>query len=383
MGDVLLVSLCQRMKAELNDSDILARVGGDEFVAVLAGRDNPPGFEIIIEKLLQAASTPVSAAEMALRVSASIGVTIFPQDNGEADQLVRHADQAMYIAKQGGKNRYHIFDIEQDKAVQTRREGLENIQKALEQNELVLYYQPKVNMKLGLVTGVEALIRWQHPEKGLLLPDSFLPVIEAHSLSIEIGNWVIESALAQILQWKKAGHEFNVSVNIAPLQLQQKDFVENLEKLLAKYDKSIHPSLELEILETSAFYDVTQVSDHMHSCRDLGLRFALDDFGTGYSSLTYLKRLPAQILKIDRSFVGGMISDPDDLAIVTGIIGLARAFNRKVVAEGVETIAHGSQLLKLGCDIAQGFGIARPMPASEITSWIKQWRPDAEWLSYN
>jgi len=379
VGDELLIAIAQRMKAALRDGDTLARIGGDEFVAVLVDLENPQDCESVLQRLLLAAATPLTVGDILLQVSASIGVTRYPQDASDADQLMRHADQAMYVAKLAGKNRYHHFDIEQDVAVKTRREDLEHIQQALERREFVLYYQPKVNMKSGEVIGAEALIRWRHPEQGLLPPASFLPVIENHPVSVELGEWVIDTALAQMEAWAAVGLRFPVSVNIGVRQLQQGDFVERLGELLQAHPTVPPLSLELEVLETSAMEDISHVSSVMQACRALGVGFALDDFGTGYSSLTYLKHLPAELLKIDQSFVRDMLDDPDDLAIVESVIGLADAFRRSVIAEGVETAPHGELLLTLGCEQAQGYGIARPMPAGELPAWVAQWRPDPSW----
>ncbi len=378
-GDRLLVSLAHRMKDALREGDTLARIGGDEFVAVLVDLTQVQDCEPVLARLLQATSSQVIIGDAVLQVSASIGVTFYPQDGSDADLLIRHADQAMYAAKLAGKNRYHIFDVDQDVAIKTQRESLDHIRTALEQREFVLYYQPKVNMKTGALIGAEALIRWQHPERGLLPPVIFLPVIENHQLSIEIGDWVINTALAQISQWQALGLNIPVSVNIGALQLQQDNFVTRLAEHLAAHQDVDPGNLELEILETSALEDITKVSELMHACRALGVRFALDDFGTGYSSLTYLKHLPAHILKIDQSFVRDMTEDPDDHAIVEAVVGLAKAFQREVIAEGVETIAHGTLLLTLGCVLAQGYGIARPMPAKEIPEWAANWKPDISW----
>jgi len=379
VGDQLLVTLSQRMKASLRESDTLARIGGDEFVALLVDIGERRDCELLLSRLLQAAATPVRVDGALLQLSASIGVTLYPQDNADADQLVRHADQAMYLAKQAGKNRFHLFDVAQDAAIQSQRESLEHIRVALDRQEFVLYYQPKVNMRTGAIIGAEALIRWQHPERGLLAPAAFLPVIEGQPISIEIGEWVIQTALAQMALWRGAGLDIGVSVNIGALQLQQTGFVARLGTLLAAHPTVPAQSLELEILETSALEDMAQISEVMHACQAIGVRFALDDFGTGYSSLTYLKRLPAELLKIDQSFVRDMLTDVDDLAIVKGVIGLASAFRRSVIAEGVETVAHGQTLLALGCDLAQGYGIARPMPAADLPGWARQWRPDVSW----
>ena len=379
VGDELLVVISQRMKEALREGDTLARIGGDEFIAVLADISGDASYESVLNRLLQATAVPVIIEGIKLQTSASIGVTIYPQDNTSADLLIRHADQAMYIAKQSGRGHYHLFDINQDAAVKIQREGIKDIQQALERQQFVLYYQPKVNMNTGEVIGAEALIRWLHPERGIVSPGDFLPIIENHPMSIEIGEWVIDTALTQISEWKSAGLDIPVSVNVSAHQLQQRNFVAKLTRTLAQHPEISPQRLELEILETSALEDISEVSEIMHACQEIGVNFSLDDFGTGYSSLTYLRRLPAELLKIDQSFVRDMLEDPDDRAIVQGVISLSTAFNRQVIAEGVETIAHGTQLLAMGCELAQGYGIARPMPAAEIAKWIEQWKPDPAW----
>jgi len=383
MGDELLIVLSVRMKEALREGDTLARFGGDEFVAVLADLDKVEDCEPILERLLQAASETVTIGDVVLNISASIGVTLYPQDNVDTDLLIRHADQAMYVAKESGKNRYHLFDTAQDDAVKVQRESLEAIRSALDNNQFVLHYQPKVNMRTGTVIGVEALIRWQHPERGLLNPIEFLPVIENNPMNIEMGEWVIDSALTQISRWQamSANLPLSISVNIAAVQLQQSDFTQRLKTLLAAHSDVEPRHLELEVLETSALDDVHHVSTTMNSCMALGVKFALDDFGTGYSSLTYLRRLPANIIKIDQTFVRDMLIDIDDFSIVEGVIALAKSFKRDVIAEGVETIEHGTALLQIGCELAQGYGIARPMPASDIPEWINDWKPDVSWQS--
>ena len=375
-GDKLLITIARRMKAALRESDTLARIGGDEFVVVLTQLKNVNDCEPMLRRLLDAAAEPIQLEEVVLEVSASIGVTIYPQDGVDAEQLLRHADQAMYLAKQAGKNCYHLFDVAQDVAVKNKRENLEHIRTALRNNEFVLFYQPKVNMRTGAVVGAEALIRWQHPQRGLLAPATFLPVIENHLLSVELGEWVIATALSQMTEWQSHGLDIPISVNIGALQLQQSNFADRLEELLYLEPEANPKNLELEILETSALEDINQVSAAIHACQALGVSFALDDFGTGYSSLAYLKRLPAELLKIDQSFVRDMLEDSDDLAIIQGIIGLATAFQRLVIAEGVETIEHGQKLLSIGCELAQGYGIARPMPPNLFPEWVKTWSAD-------
>ena len=380
IGDQLLIALASRMKMTLREGDTLARLGGDEFVAVLLDLPDVAACVPMLSRLLVAAAAPTPVGDLALKVSASLGVTFYPQsDEVDADQLLRQADQAMDQAKQTGKNRYHIFDAEQDRSVRGHHETLVHIRRALVAGEFVLYYQPKVNMRTGQVIGAEALIRWQHPERGLLPPAVFLPVIEDHPLAVDVGEWVIDTALTQIERWQNEGLHLPVSVNVGARQLQQIDFTLRLRALLANHPGVVPGDLEMEVLETSALEDLDRVAQVIESCRELGIRFALDDFGTGYSSLTYLKRLAATQLKIDQSFVRNMLDDPDDLSILGGVLSLANAFRRQVIAEGVETVEHGTMLLQLGCELAQGYGIARPMPADELPAWRAAWRPEAAW----
>ena len=379
-GDQLLIALASRMKQSLREGDTLARLGGDEFVAVLLDLDDVSASVPMLMRLLAAAAQPVIIGNLALQVSASLGVTFYPQpDEVDADQLLRQADQAMYQAKVAGKNRYHIFDAAQDRSVRGHHESIQRIRSGLAAREFVLYYQPKVNMRTGAIIGAEALIRWQHPEKGLLPPATFLPMIENHSLSLDIGEWVIEEVLTQMERWRSTGLDIPVSANVNAHQLQQPDFARHLREILARHSGVRAGDLELEVLETSALEDLIGVSQVIKDCRNFGVRFALDDFGTGYSSLTYLKRLPVSQLKIDQSFVRDMLDDPDDLAILEGVISLAAAFRREVIAEGVETIEHGEMLLQLGCEQAQGYGIARPMPAADFPAWVDAWQPVPAW----
>ncbi|MBP9906305.1 MAG: EAL domain-containing protein [Rhodoferax sp.] len=381
-GDQVLITLAHRMKEALRDGDTMSRIGGDEFVAVLIDLQDLTASMPLLQRLLSAAAQPVQVGTLLLQVSASLGVTLYPQAHDiDADQLLRQADQAMYQAKLAGKNRYHIFDEAQDSSLRSHHESLERIRLALKNREFVLHHQPKVNMHTGQVVGTEALIRWQHPEKGLLAPSTFLPVIEDHPLAVDVGEWVIEEALHQMEVWHAAGLHLPVSVNVGAHQLQQVDFVERLQTILERHPQVNPTNLELEVLETSALADMAQVSQVIEDCARMGVSFALDDFGTGYSSLTYLKRLRVALLKIDQSFVRDMLDDPDDLAILEGVVGLAAAFKRQVIAEGVETIAHGTALLQLGCELAQGYGIARPMQPELIPAWVTSWQPDAAWLN--
>ena len=373
LGDELLRTLAQRMKAVLRQGDTLARIGGDEFVAVLTDLGQAQDCMPLLQRLLQAAAAPTLIGDSVLQVSASIGVTCYPQDASDAEQLLRHADQAMYQAKQAGRNRYQLFDLHHHVALRSQNANIAEIRQGLRQGEFELHYQPKVNMRTGAVIGAEALVRWRHPERGLLPPASFLPILENHPSSEALCQWVLDTALDQVDAWQGAGHEIPVSVNITAFQLQQDGFVSRLAQQLAAHPNARPNRLEIEVLETSALENMAQVAAMMRACHALGVRFALDDFGTGYSSLTYLRHLPADLLKIDRSFVAGMLDDANDRAIVESVIGLAHAFHREVIAEGVETPAHGALLLELGCEMAQGYGIARPMPGADLPAWITEW----------
>lgn len=380
IGDRVLTALGKRFKQILREGDTIARLGGDEFVAVLIDIEQEEDSMSLLKRLQQTTTQPIEVDDLTLQVSSSLGVTFYPQVNDiEADQLIRQADQAMYQAKLAGKNRIHFFDARLEENIRGQRQGIEQIREAIAEGQLRLHYQPKVNMKTGKLLSVEALVRWQHPEQGLLMPADFLPNIEGHPLSIELGQWVRENAIAQLSEWKSLGLNISMSINISGLELQQNDFVSRLEALIARYPQVSAADLELEILETSALEDIEQVSAVMSACQAIGVKFALDDFGTGYSSLKYLKHLPAAVLKIDRTFVRDMLEDPDDLAILEGIMGMSNAFRRTVVAEGVEDLEHGNLLLQLGCELAQGYAIARPMPAAQLITWQHNWQPPQTW----
>ncbi len=380
VGDQVLVALARGMKQTLREGDTLARIGGDEFVAVLIDLENVSASMPMLTRLLKVAAGPVLLGDLVLQVSASVGVTFYPQAlEIDADQLVRQADHAMYQAKTAGKNRYHVFDAEHDSSLRVRQESLARIGLALERREFVLHYQPKVNLRSGKVIGAEALIRWRHPERGLLAPATFLPVIEDHSLAVSVGEWVIETALTQVELWRRAGLDLSVSVNVGGRQLRQVDFVQRLRAQLAAHPKLGPGCLELEVLEISALADIEQASRVVEACADIGVMFALDDFGTGSSSLAYLKRLRVGMLKIDQSFIRDMLDNQEDLAILQGVIGLAAAFRRQVIAEGVESAAHGTMLLQMGCELAQGYGIARPMSAELLPGWVAAWHANPLW----
>ena len=375
-GDRLLLELAGRMRRSLRSwaggDDVVARIGGDEFVLLLRTatlEDSRHAVERVLNQVCQPYALGVGAGPV--MVTASIGATVFPLDGADAETLLRHADHAMYGAKQAGRNGYLFFDAEHDRRAEARFVALGRVQEALDANEFRLYFQPKVDMRSGTVLGVEALLRWKHPEKGVISPAQFLPLIENTGLSGSVGNWVLQHGIEQLAQWLRQGLDMTVSINVSARHLQEPLFAQHLAGLLARHQAPVAHRLIIEVLETAALADIDYTCALMVECRALGVRFALDDFGTGYSTFTYLKRLPIDMLKIDRSFVTNMLSDRHDLAIVEGVIGLSQTFGCTVVAEGVETPEQAQRLIEIGCDVGQGNGIAAAMPADEVLDWVR------------
>jgi diguanylate cyclase (GGDEF)-like protein/PAS domain S-box-containing protein len=370
-GDQVLVEIATRIGNTIRGGDTVARLGGDEFVVLLIGIEKGEECVATVERILAEISEPIPVKGKSVSISASIGVSIYPMDDEDPDTLLRHADHAMYMAKQNGKNCFHIYDPSLDRRARNQHEFLKSIRNALEVGQFELHYQPKVNLSSGKMMGVEALIRWRHPERGLLSPAEFLRMIENTQLDIEIGEWVTATALEQLNRWRSTGLDIEVSINISGYHLETPGFVEKIRQQLAIYSDMPFGKLQIEVLETVAINDIIIVREIIKSCNSMGVGFALDDFGTGYSSLSYLSALPVETLKIDQSFVRDMMEDKGDMAIVQGIIALASAFERQTVAEGIETEAHYRKLLDMGCEVGQGYFIARPMPGSEIINWSK------------
>ncbi|MES9971585.1 MAG: EAL domain-containing protein [Candidatus Thiodiazotropha sp.] len=378
-GDQILIEISKRLQATLREKDTISRVGGDEFVLILSDLTGVQQCTQILDRVLEEIAEPIQVGNTDLEVNASIGVTLFPEDDSDADILIRHADQAMYWAKEEGKNCYHLFDPHQNKQVKVNRENYQLLENALLNEEFIIYYQPKVDMYSCEVIGVEALVRWMHPEYGLTLPGEFLSLITKTDLELELGGWVMDQALKQVSEWQTKGIKLPVSVNVSVYHLQSSTFTEQVRQLLLRYPEVSPEMLELEILETASIEDTNAIYHTLTDCHELGIKISLDDFGTGYSSLAYFHRLPVDTLKIDQSFVQAMLDDPQDLTIVDSVVRLAHAFRHPVIAEGVESIEHASALLTLGCRFGQGYGIAKPMPAEDIKSWLEEWENDQLW----
>jgi diguanylate cyclase (GGDEF)-like protein len=380
-GDLLLRKVARRLKDTLRTEDTAARIGGDEFALLLGDLNAPGECESVLKRILDALAIPYPIADREVRVTASIGATVFPIDAVDPDQLLRHADHAMYTAKLAGKNRFSLFDPTQESRARANFGLIRKIEDALAHGQFTLHYQPKVDCRQGRVIGLEALLRWQHPVLGLRMPGEFLPLIEHEDVIVSIGNWVIAEALREQTRLRAAGHDLSISVNIAARQLLRGRFADQFDAILAEHAEADPGRLEIEILETAALEDVAAVGQLIADFQGRGVRFALDDFGTGYSSLAHLKHLRADVLKIDQTFVRDMLDDPGDLAIVQGVVGLAGAFHRDVVAEGVENLAHVRALLGLGCHVMQGYGISRPLPAEHLGPWLAGFRPDPGWTA--
>ncbi|MBF0265395.1 MAG: EAL domain-containing protein [Gammaproteobacteria bacterium] len=383
IGDQVLIEFASRLKNSLRAVDTVSRWGGDEFSIIYTDIEDVEQCVNFIERLLEISLLPIVINNRNFFLSASIGLTIYPNDNSDADTLLRHADQAMYDAKIAGKNRYEFFDHEQNKILHEHHEKRNRIEQAIQDNEMVLYFQPQIHLKKGAPYGVEALIRWDHPEDGILPPIQFLPYIENHHINIDLDWWVIEQALSQLQKWSKHNIYIHMSINVTSITFQNDHFVDKLQNLFNKYSHVVPEMISFELLETTALDNLEQVSLKMKQCQNMGVQFSLDDFGTGYSSLSYVSKLPVNVLKIDQSFIRNMLNDKGDESIVEGVIKLAAVFEHYVVAEGVETIEHGIKLMEMGCHFAQGYAIAKPLPADELAKWLSFYRAPKEWCEFS
>ncbi len=383
IGDKVLVEIGRRLGEAVRRSDTVARIGGDEFVILLADVGGQERLDLTLQRILRVAREAIVVDGLELKVSASIGVTRYPADAGDADTLLRHADQAMYRAKDMGRNRYCLFDTDLQRKSEERARQLRHVTRALSAGEFQLHYQPKVNMETGDVVGLEALVRWCDPDRGMLPPSDFLRLIEHSDLEERFGWYVLDEALAQSQRWSEQGMHFAVSINVSGQNLLRKGFVDGLRKGLDRHPGVAPTDLEIEILETAAVTDLDAAVAVLEKVRALGVRVSLDDFGVGYSSLAHLRWLPIDILKIDRSFVRDMLTDYEDYSIVQSVLGMARAFDMELIAEGVETVQHAAALTGMGCRLGQGYVFARPMSAAEVPDWLYRWRRDRPWKRIN
>jgi diguanylate cyclase (GGDEF)-like protein len=373
IGDRLLVEVAQRIRACIRARDTIARIGGDEFV-VLLDADEPADAAAVADKLVTAIRQPFTIGELELRVSASIGIAIYPGADGRRD-LLKDADAAMYHAKEMGRNCYCFFETSMNADAQEQLQLLHDLHLALERHELVVYYQPKFDAANRKLMGAEALVRWQHPTRGLVPPNDFIPMAEKSGLIVPIGEWVLDEACRQMSEWRQFGSEnWSIAVNLSPLQFGHTGLIQMLRDTLRRH--GVEPRcLTLEVTESTAMRDVDTSMAILQQIYSMGVNISIDDFGTGYSSLLYLKRLPASELKIDRGFVRGLAKDGEDAAIVSAIVALGKSLNLKVVAEGVETTGQQEFLTRLGCDSLQGFLLGRPMPPDQFIAALS--KPDS------
>ncbi len=371
IGDLLLKSVAKRLKTTVRQVDTVARLGGDEFTIVLLEINHAQDAKDVAQKILKVISQPYKIEEHELFVTASVGISIYPDDGSDIESLIRKADIAMYRAKGQGKNNYQVYNLSMD-AKFFERLTLENsLRKAVENEELVAYYQPQVDLRTGEITGVEALVRWQHQKFGLVPPDKFIPLAEETGVILEIDEWMMKTACRQIKNWEREGiANIRVAVNLSTRQFRQKNLTEKVAQILN--DSAVQPkNLCLEITENEVMHNIETTVEILQALKKMGVLLSLDDFGTGYSSLSYLKRFPIDILKIDRTFVNGIPSDRDDTAISTAIVVLAHSMELKVIAEGVEKSEQIAFLQSLQCDEIQGFYFSRPLNAETVTDLLK------------
>ena len=372
VGDRLLIGVSERLKAPLRVEDTVARLGGDEFAIVLGGLDDGKDAIAVVRKILDAIEVPFSIDGHAALVTTSIGIAIYPADGEHRDDLIRNADAAMYGAKEAGRNTYRFYQASMTREAQGRLYLEQALRRALRQGELEVWYQPQVRLSDGACVGVEALVRWRDPDKGMISPADFIPMAERTGLIVPLGEYVLDAVCQAIRGWQVAGLDCGrVSVNVAGAQIARSDFIGAVHASLARYELS--PSvLAIEVTETLLMENMERAIEVLDAAKELGLKTAIDDFGTGYSSLAYLKRLPIDTLKIDRAFVQDLQDDPYDQAITRTIVAMARSLGFTVIAEGVESEEQVAFLRAEGCDEGQGYLFAKPLPPEGLSSWLKQ-----------
>lgn len=374
VGDQLLQSVAARLTAGVRSSDTVCRQGGDEFVILLADVEHAGDAALSAQKILAALTVPHRVDQLELHVTVSIGISIYPDDGQDADTLIKSADTAMYHAKEGGRNNYQFFEQDMNVLAVERHVIEGGLRRALQRQEFVLHYQPKIDLETGAISGVEALVRWQHPQRGQVLPEQFVWIAEDCGLIVPIGAWVLREACRQVRTWQDAGlSPIPVAVNISAMQFRHKDFLESLTGILK--DTGLAPRyLELELTESVLMHDADATACVLKALKAMGVRLAIDDFGTGYSSLSYLKRFPIDTLKIDQSFLRDIMhatSDSDDAAIVAAVVSMGKSLNQRVIAEGVETREQLAFLQAQGCGEGQGFYFSGPVSADELAGLLR------------
>jgi diguanylate cyclase (GGDEF)-like protein len=368
IGDRVLQHVAACTRACLRESDTVARMGGDEFTILLATANNLDGAVAVSKKILSALSLPFEIAGRTLEIGSSLGLVMFPQHGEDPDVLLREADAAMYSAKQS-QSGYRVYSEDLGRGADDHLALQGELRRAIANNELVLHYQPKIDFNADRVSGVEALVRWQHPQHGLMLPDTFIPLAEQTGLIRPLTQWVLRTGLRQCQEWHRAGLSLSISINISAINIQDPEFPNQVAKLLAEF--IVPPSLlELEITETAVMSEPVRAVECIRKLSALGLQIAIDDFGTGYSSMAYLKELLVAKIKIDKSFVTDMAANHSDAVIVRSTVELGHNLGLKVVAEGVETEIVWSKLKELGCDSAQGYYMSRALPSTEFEEWL-------------
>lgn len=373
-GDALLQAVAQRLQAVQSKNDVLARMGGDEFGLLVPGIQSVEEAKARAQAMLDMLRAPLEMEEMTVYLSATLGLTNYPADKSSSAELLRHADLALYAAKEAGRDSYAFFHEGMDQFQDRSMEICKMTEVALEQGQLVLHYQPIVDAQRGPV-GVEALLRLHHPQQGLLAPAAFASALDSPRLARRIGQFVFAQAFHQNQLWHQQGIDLRVSVNISAHHLLDPAFLSDLQTALAAHPDLPPEKVEIEVTETAPLQDFRKAQEVLLSCQQLGVRVALDDFGTGSASLTYLQKLPAHTIKIDQSFVRDILHDPKDYAIVSGVVTSARLLGLDVIAEGVETWDHAALLHQLQCRCFQGYAIARPMPSDQVVNWVTQYNP--------
>jgi len=371
-GDLLLQTISARLTNAMRECDTLARIGGDEFVLLVEHINDDSSISMVASKVISTISKPVELVGQVYSISCSIGISGYPEDAHSADSLLTRADIAMYRAKEAGRNTFHFFTPQMQEQLDKRVDFEKRLKLALQKDQFVLHYQPQVDLRTGKITGMEALIRWNSPESGLVSPGEFIPVAEESNLILCIGEWVLFKACEQLSEWKKQGIPIvPVAVNVASSQFTQQSLVEKVEKCLKKYDLEAK-FLELELTESLSMEDPVRSIELMQQLKDIGVSLSIDDFGTGYSNLSYLKRFPVSKLKIDHSFITGITNNPEDRSIVNAVIQMAHSLELQTVAEGTETVGQISLLATEGCDVIQGYYFSRPVPEDEIAELLRQ-----------